>query len=464
MIGVMPAEGGTPQWIDGPRGFAWGDDGAIYYVVDGAVMRWIPGTAEPEPLGDAGELGWVSDVLPGNRPLLMGSGRTDPVIYAWDVASNETHSIGAGTGARYLASGHLLYRRPEDNVLLVQPFDPATLQTTGPAVATSAQVGASGNGAEYAVADDGTLVYASGGEGGAERLVWLDRTGRSEPIEWLEAGSFDGLALSPSGDSVVAGWSPGASGADGDIWLFDLQGRSRLPLTRDGQSARPQWHPTKPMVSFNGRVDGEPWLTTIETTGSGVAKPVVRLAVGPADGWWTRDGSELLIRMRGASTRSIFRYVPGQDSAPLPWLDREFNERSPEPSPDGNWLVYASNQSGRSEVYAQPYPAGGRVESVSIEGASQPAWSRDGREVFFVGNDGWMWAAAVRYDASSFAVESRERLFEIGINLRTDTQRRTWDVSPDGRFLFSGREGDGGIQLILVRNWVQEVTGASLDR
>jgi len=126
--------------------------------------------------------------------------------------------------------------------------------------------------------------------------------------------------------------------------------------------------------------------------------------------------------------------------------------------------VYASNQSGRSEVYAQPYPAGGRVESVSIEGASQPVWSRDGREIFFVGDDRWMWSASVRYDASSFVVESRERLFEMDDNLRTDGQRRLWDVAPDGRFLFSRREGDGGIQLILVRNWVQEVTGASLDR
>jgi serine/threonine-protein kinase len=464
-IGVMPAGGGTPEWLEAPIRFEWGDDGAIYYESDGAILRWTPGTADPESVGTVDGRGGVTDVLPGGRGVLMARAVADASIYVWDADSEEVRVVGEGRGARYLDTGHLIYRRSEDDVLIAQPFDAETLETTGPAVTTSDLVGASGNGGEFSFAVDGTLLYASGGTGGAEQLVWIDRTGRAEPIEWLESGSFDGLALSASGDSVVAGWSPGSSTSDGDIWLFDLQGRARLPLTRDGLSTRPQWHPTEPLISFVGRLDDDPWLMTIPTTGAGAPSPLVALPTGPADGWWTRDGTELLVRARGVSVRSIFRFIPGQDSVPSPWLDREFNERSPEPSPDGNWLVYSSDQSGRSEVYAQPYPDGGRVESVSIEGASQPAWSRDGTEVFYIGSDGWMWAAAVAYDASSFVVESRERLFEISTGVHLDTQRRLWDVAPDGRFLFSRLEGAvGGVQLILVRNWVQEATGESLDR
>jgi len=159
------------------------------------------------------------------------------------------------------------------------------------------------------------------------------------------------------------------------------------------------------------------------------------------------------------STRSIFRFVPGADDDPQPWLDREFDERSPAPSPDGRWLVYTSNQSGRDEVYAQPYPDHGAVVPVSIDGGASPVWSRDGREIFFVGIDGYLWSAHVSVDAGGFRVESRERLFELE-DLHTDLSRATWDVAPDGRFLFTkpvGQQGESA--LVLVRNWIQEATG-----
>ncbi len=463
-VGVMPAEGGTPVWLEANARFAWGDDGAIYYTVPELpeLRRWMPGSAESVSLGDIGVVGVVSDVLPGIGAILTSGTVSNTTMFAVDIAAGEAHDLGEGRRPRYLSSGHIVYRRLEDNALLVRPFDLKTLSATGPAVSTSAQVGLSGpTGAEFAVADDGTLVYASGAAGDTEQLVWLNRAGQAQLIDWIEPGGFEGVALSASGDSVVAAWASGSESlGEQDIWVFDLVGRSRLPLTRDGVSVRPQWHPTEPRISFIGSRDSRTWVMSITTGGSGVAESIVELSGMPADAWWTRNGRELLVRMPGASLRSIWRFDPGEHDAPEPWLDRAFNERSPEPSPDGNWLVYTSNQSGRDEVYAQPYPEGGRVESVSIEGGSQAMWSRDGGEVFFIGLDGCMWSATVTHDASSFVVESRERLFELDPSLRTDVQRRLFDVAPDGRFLFSTRVGGAAqAQLVLVRNWVQEVTG-----
>ncbi len=463
MLSVIPQAGGTPLTIEnGGRVSAWGDDGALYAGEgrsgEPRIVRWVPGAAEWEPVAEISEtfgLAFISDVLPGSRAVLMGG----QVLTAVDLTTGEVHPLGQGRRPRYLSSGHIVYMREEDNTLLVQPFDVASLSTTGPAVATSATVTAAGaSGAEYDVAADGTLVYASGAPGGGRELVWVDRNGAIEPIDWIEPGTYDGIALSPDGMRVAAGWS---AGSEPDIWVFDLAGRFALPLTRDGRSNRPQWHPDGTRISYNGpSADGTNGVMSILADGSGTPEHILDMpASGPRDAWWTADGRELLLRRSGASLRSIFRFVPGESEAPEPWLDRAFQERNPAPSPDGHWLLYTSDQSGRDEVLAQPYPERGPVVPVSNEGGRSAVWSRDGREVFWQGDDGFLWAAEVTYDESTFTVESRARLFELG-DLGTDVHRPLWAVAPDGRFLFTrGTGGFSGGQLVLVRNWVQEVTG-----
>ena len=466
-LGVVPAEGGTPVWLSGASGsYAWGDDGAIYYYVEspapqgGGLMRWVPGTAAAEEVATLERRAVVTDVLPGSRAFLLS---TPSEVLVFDLATGEQRVLAAGKVAKYLSGGHIVYLRLEDNALLVQPFDVETLTTTGAARSTSANVLTFTRSllGEYAVADDGTLLYAEAVGGDGDVPVWVDRGGRTEVVDWVEPGTFEGIAVSPDGARIVAGWSPVSTTLGLDIWVFDLRDRSRLPLTRQGTGARPQWHPRDGTVSYVGRTDTTRALMRIAADGSGTPTKIVSLpGNGPTDGWWTRDGKELLIRGMGVGgTRSIFRFVPGADDAPTPWLDRDFEETNPAPSPDGRWLVYTSNQSGRMEVYAQPYPDHGAVVPVSIDGGSSPVWSRDGEEVFFVGNDGYLWSARVSFDASSFRVVSRERLFELG-DLRWDASRPVWDVAPDGRFLFTrpltqARES----ALVLVRNWVQEVTG-----
>jgi len=422
-------------------------------------MRWAPGTAAAEEVGVVQNRAGLSDVLPGSRSFLL---TTSSQVTVFDAATGEERVLTEGKAAKYIPSGHIVYMRLEDNALLVQPFDPGSLSTTGAAVSTSASV--RGNTAafwaEYTLAGDGTLVYAVSRSGTGEVPVWVDRSGRTESIDWVDPGAYDGIALSPDGNRIAAGWMP-MGDANSDIWIFDLRDRSRLPLTRQGRSVRPEWHPTDGTLLYLQRSDSSGLVMRIAADGSGTGSAVVPFPVrAPADAWWTRDGKEILLRRAGTSARSIFRFVPGVDDEPQPWLDREFDERGPAPSPDGHWLVYTSDQSGRDEVYAQPYPDRGAVVPVSIEGGTSPVWSRDGREIFFVGTDRYLWSARVSVNASSFRVESRERLFELG-DLLTDQSRATWDVAPDGRFLFT-KAATAGVEssLVLVRNWVQEATGA----
>ena len=453
-LGVMPAEGGSPMWLRPmPSSPMWGDDGTIYFRADSTIHRWRPGSAEAERLPTAKTQHFVTDVLPGSRAVLLS--RFGGEMGALDLTTGRSSNLGGGQGPRYLPTGHIAFVRIEDGTLMVQPFDVKTLTTTGAAVATPDHVKAT----SFDIADDGSLVYSVSALGAGERLAWVDRSGKRTFIDWIEPALYDAFALSPKGDALAAAFSsPNVVSLATDIWVFDLAARTRLPLTRDGNGGRPRWHPTAPRLVFVRGDSGNVVLRTIPADGSSPADSVVTLSANPADAIWSPDGKEFLIRMPGAGPRNIFRFAPGKDTAPVPFLNRTFQERNPAPSPDGKWLVYTSDQSNRDEVYAQRYPEGGAVFPVSTDGGYAPLWSRDGRELFFVGADGYLWAAAVTHDERTFRVTRRTRLFSIE-GLFTDPHRQVFDVAPNGRFLFRVLpDADAGEQLVLVRNWVQTVT------
>jgi len=452
-VGVIPAEGGSPTWLGSMRSYpVWGDDDALYFRDDSTIQRWRPGSASAERLPAAKTPRVISDVLPGSGAVLL-SWNGD--MEALDLATGRSRMLGAGAGPRYLRTGHIAFVRADDGALMVQPFDLKTLTTTGPAVSTPDHVAAT----TFDIADDGSLIYSVSGVGRGERLAWVGRDGNRNVVDWIEPELYDAFALSPKGDALAAAFSsPAVASRATDIWVFDLAARTRLPLTRDGRGGRPRWHPTERRLVF---VRGDSFnvvLRTMPADGSNPPDSVVTISANPADAIWSPDGKEFLIRMPGAGPRNIFRFTPGKDSTPVPFLNRHFQERNPAPSPDGKWLVYTSDQSNRDEVYAQPYPQGGAVVPVSTDGGYAPLWSRDGRELFFVGADGYLWAAAVTYDERSFRVNRRTRLFSVE-GLFTDPHRQVFDVAPNGRFLFRIQPtADAGEQLVLVRNWVQAVT------
>ena len=462
-LGVWPLEGGAPIRLDAavfPGGaVTWGDDGALYWFAEAMVIHWVPGTAAVDTVaryegGTGGRT--VTDALPGSRAILLNhSGGTMGVL---DLATGEMTDLGPGLRPSYLATGHIVFAR-EDGTLMVQPFDPSALRTLGPAVSTPDQASRNGGGVEYDVAGDGSLLYVQG-DGGVESLALANRSGRMERLAWIEPTTYQGVSLSPDGRRVAAAQG---SPAEADLWVFDLQDRTRLRVTQDGQSSRPVWHPREPRLLFVHDAAGpgglEVW--TLPADGSSPGTSLVAFSSAPADVVPEPDGRGLILRMPSdSSVRSIFRYVPGETEKPVPLVVSTFFDMAPAPSPDGRWLAYQSNRSGRGEVYARPHPDGGAVVPISLEGGSEPVWSRDGRELFYVTDDRWLWSARVAYDARSLRVVERTLLFELRGRLGAGA-RANYDVTPDGRFLLvQGAETNR--QLVLVRNWAQSVTGADL--
>jgi serine/threonine-protein kinase len=249
-IGVMPRDGGTPVWLaNGTVFYAWGDDGAIYFTdwdsAEGPhVLRWIPGTARAEPRAPLETRAAVFDVLPGSEALLMA---TPTEVQVMDLASGEQRTLTEGRNPYYLPSGHIVYMRMDDNALLVEAFDLGTLSTSSTAVSTSAVVrGIGGLRAEYAVAPDGTLVYATGGDAGGEELVWVDRSGGVEVIDWIEPRRFDGISLSPDGGRIADQPVAGRRQNRGGLVRWPGDGRHGHLAVRPPGALAPPPHPGRP--------------------------------------------------------------------------------------------------------------------------------------------------------------------------------------------------------------------------
>jgi hypothetical protein len=328
---------------------------------------------------------------------------------------------------------------------------------TGPAVTTGAIVRVRRNRlAEFTIGNDGTLVYRPAWEdAGGQQLARIDRSGRVTPVQWPAPGNavYDGISVDPSGTRAAVAIRARRDFFEGDIWIIDLEAESGFPLTTDGSSVRPNWHPVEERLAFIRHGEGFPTARWIAADGSGREGHLADLVSGLAEVRWIPGGEDLVVRMSGQSSiRSIFRLVLGDEVTLTPWLENEFSTQIPEPSPDGAWLLYVSDRTGRQEIYARPWPEGGAVTQLSSIGASRAVWAPDGSAVYFDGEDGYMWQVDVTPDGDRLRIDGRERLFEYTGNQFT--------MGPDGRFVAAlsddPMEDD---ELILVRNWVQEVTG-----
>jgi serine/threonine-protein kinase len=457
-IGVVPLEGGTPLWLEatGSR-FAWGDDGAIYFVDEDAntIVRWEPGTVTPIPVLPNGSVPRmdVTDVLPGSRAALLradsGIGYTTASIVSFDSGDVRDLELGRVSRARYSPTGHLVALR-EDGALIAVPLDPRTLEFTGPVRATGETVSQ----LEYAFSASGTLVYLTAPEDALDQpLVWVSEDGSEETIDWIDPGYHDAVSISPDGTKIAAGVAgTGVNGGGSDVWIYDLEARTQLALTRDGDSQRPVWHPDGERITYV-KVSGGFAMQPADR--SGQEEVLLDLPPGIKDGVWTPDGEEFVVRRQGeGSGRGIYRLVPGAESDSV-LLERTFDDTNPRPSPDGRWLVFTTTESGTSEILATRYPGGGGFVPVSTRGGAQPVWAKDGsNRLFFVDGEGMMQAVQVAYDDTSFRVLATEPLFNVRERgFPMDEARARYDVSEDGRFLMIRGGESEDASLVMVENW-----------
>jgi serine/threonine protein kinase/Tol biopolymer transport system component len=440
-----------------PRGASWGSDGKIMFVPrrSGTVWQVSAAGGAPQPLTqmpDNEDSHRWPEILPGGQAVLFAAGNGGA---NWDTArvavqlagsSQRRDLIPKGTNPRYASSGHLLYAL--GGTVLAVPFDRQRLEVKGPPVPVIEgvlQLPRSGA-AQYSFSATGSMVYVSASVPAAQRrLVWVDRNGSEEPLA-APARSYREPRVSPDGRRIAMT----IEGQETQIWLYDFAREALTRLTIEGnRNANPRWTPDGKRIIF-GSETGVSWQLA---DGSGGAE---RLRAAPdGTGPWSSAGRVLTIGGSDPATGwDIYTLQPG---GPQPLVRTPFNEHSAVFSPDGRWLAYMSDASGRYEIYVQAYPGpGGRLQ-ISSEGGTEPLWSRNGRELFYRSGDKMM---AVEIDTrSSLSAGKPKSLFQ-GRYLPAPAQTANYDVAPDGRrFLMvkPGGEEQAPTQVNLVLNWFEEL-------
>jgi serine/threonine-protein kinase len=320
-------------------------------------------------------------------------------------------------------------------------------------------------------------VYVPAGTTVADRtLLRVDRDGRAAPLVEARAG-YEYPAFAPDGRRLAVMIS---SESGSDIWIIDLGRGTRTRFTAGNTSAFPVWAPDGSKMAFQSTAPG-PWnLFWKPLDGSAEAQPFLKVPDSSgAPSWpntganllpgtlptlsgagpqfpmsWSPDGSTLAFHERKPNgERDIWVVSPGSD--PVPFLITPFDERSPRFSPDGKWLAYVSDESGRNDVYVQPFPGPGPKWLVSTDGGIDPVWSKDGRELFYRQDDQMM-AVSVA-PKGVFSAGRPQRLFEVHFDAGDNGPN--YDVSPDGKGFVMPRRNHDAVsgELHLVLNWFGEI-------
>ena len=450
------------------RGGAWGRDGSIVFApgVTGTLVRVSAsgGGAIPLPLPRAGS--GERDSL--RFPVFLPD--SDRFFYTIEAQTREGEGIYVGSLngdppvrilpdlsiTRFVPSpashsmGHILFCR--QTTLMAQPFDAANLKTAGEAFPLADQVQVSGNKgfADFTVATNGVLIYAAGGNTNQEReIVWLDRGGKRGKSVLKQKGITD-FSLSPDKTKLL--YSLATQYVPGDLWLRDVaRGVSQRFTFGPFSAYTPLWSPDSTTAAFTAfpedglyakRVDSakeEDWKVSATNTYATSWSADAKLLAFSRSGVTTKDDLWLL-PLEGERKPRIFKQTP-------------YNERSGQISPDGRWMVYSSDPSGRLEIYIELIAPGGAQRQVSIDGGFSPHWRVDGRELYFIA-DRTMMAVDVK-PGPELTFSAPHELFREP-TMVMDDRGSTYQPSNDGsQFLVLLPVGGAPIAppLTVVTNW-----------
>jgi len=355
--------------------------------------------------------------------------------------------IQGGTDARYVPTGHLVYARA--GTLLAVPSDLSRLEVTGDPISVAETEGvslASEGVAQFDISETGSLVYIPGGIQGAERtLVWVDRQGAEQPLA-APPRNYINPRLSPDGQRVAVV----IQGANDDVWVYDILRQTLTRLTFQARSISPVWTPDGSRIIFRSSRAGILNLFWKVADGSGEEERLTTSQKNQTPQAVSPDGQALVF----ADSGDLWILPLAGDRKPRPFLTTPFAENGAQFSPDGHWLAYTSNESGRNEVYVRPFPAGAGKWQISTEGGTEALWARGG-ELFYRNGDKTM--AVGLTTEPTLTVGKPRLLFEGRFE---NPQSGSPGVTPDGqRFLMlkAGQQEQEATKINVVLNWFDEL-------
>jgi eukaryotic-like serine/threonine-protein kinase len=479
----IEATGGPVQTLcDAPLPLsgAWSRDGVILFGQSGVGLSRIS--------EKGGEVTAVTTLDRSRQEIAHGSPTflPDGRHFFFDIASGQkvTRGVYLGsldgrlkrqlleevTGIKYTAAargeksdgaGWLVFGR--DGALLARPFDIGRLDFTGDQFLLSDKVGRDiffDSYLTFSLSDNGVLVFDPSIERRRRQYRWVDRRGQQFNLLDVPAGLFN-LWLSPDEKRFIADRTDPQT-ITFDLWLFELAGGTEQRFTIDpADDFSPIWSPDGSRIV---------WASTREDVVANLYQRAANLAGEPKPLWksdqskiptdWSRDGRFIIYHQYNPKTKFdvwVFPLTGSDEAKPLPVVQTEANEVAGALSPDGHWLAYTSNASGRHEIYVQSFPDGGGKRQVSTGGGNSPRWRRDGRELFYYAEDGKLMAAPVR-SGESFETGATVSLFEFraGIPAAAFTP---YVVTDNGqRFLINTVvETEPNAPLTVVVNWANGI-------
>ena len=465
----VASRGGSPLTIcDAPivgHGASWAPDGTIVFDPGNAGLLRVAATGgTPEPLTtrdqsiDTGNLSWPQ-FLPNGRGLLATvgmAGGSASVLAVLSLETREWRRLGPGSQAQYLPSGHLLYHAVtvREGELQIVGFDAASMTIRGTPVAVIDTVFRAQNGgaAYFAVSQSGTLLFTPGGY--ARTLVRVSREGRRTPITDERRG-FRQPEISPDGRRLAVTIDPRPS----QVWVYDLARRSGIPLSSAGHSLGPVWSSDGRRVIYGSEMD----LFWRAADASGTAERLLAREGAQYPTSWSADGGLLLFDDSTLSNqRSADIWLLPRNGPPRPLIATPHEERAGRFSPDGRWVAYHSDESGRIEVYVRPFPnVNDGKWTISTTGGRRPVWAPGGRELFYAAGSTIM-RVPVTVQGTTFSAGTPEPLFSGPFDLATTD----FTVAPDdGHFIMV--EGDPNArptQIHVVLGWTDELTRLAAPR
>jgi serine/threonine-protein kinase len=469
----VPTNGGVPVVVcdaAASRGGFWSENGTIVFSplargsgilqvsADGGAPKQI--TTLDTGRGETSHR--LPELLPGGETVLFaayGATYQDVSIVAQSLKTGERRVLIEGASlSHYASTGHLLYLQPKlPGTVMAAAFDPESLKLTGtPVPVIEGLLTDRGDYAHWSFSRSGMLVYAAGGfKEAAYNLVFVDRKGIATPAGTPLQRPYAFPRLSPDGRRLVAT----LQAIQNILWIYDLPGGAFNRLTFEGNNDWAAWTPDGKRVAYASN-RGEPWrLFWKPFDGSGKEEILLARAEGnqqPSS--WSSDGKVLVYQdATPATAQDIWMLPIDGDRQPRPIIQTPASEVDARLSPDGRWLAYASDESGRYEVYVQPFAGSGGKWQISSDGGREPVWAHNGRELFYRSGEKMMVADVTAQP--TFQATTSRLLFQ-GPYVRTNTISADYDVTPDDqRFLMVQplEQPSPATDFNVVLNWFEEL-------